>query len=82
MKVYFSFEELSLIGAICGSRENVIERLTEIKANSEQDIIPLVESSVQDIIPLVESSVEKLKSITDEDFASLDYSETEVDYAR
>ena len=71
MKVYFSFEELSLIGAICGSRENVIERLTEIKANSEQDIIPLVESSV-----------EKLKSITDEDFASLDYSETEGDYAR
>ena len=71
MKVYFSFEELSLIGAIGGSRENVIERLTEIKANSEQDIILLVESSV-----------EKLKSITDEDFASLDYSETEGDYAR
>ena len=71
MKVYFSFEELSLIGAICGSRENVIERLTEIKANSEQDIIPLVEASIT-----------KLKSITDEDFASLDYSETEGDYAR
>ena len=71
MKVYFSFEELSLIGAIGGGRENVIERLTEIKANSEQDIIPLVESSV-----------EKLKSITDEDFAALEYSETEGDYAR
>ena len=71
MKVYFSFEELSLIGAICGSRENVIERLTEIKANSEQDIIPLIESSV-----------EKLKSISDEDFAALDFSETEGDYAR
>ena len=71
MKVYFSFEELSLIGAICGSRENVIERLTEIKANSEQDIIPLVESSVK-----------KLKSITDNDFAALDFSETEGDYAR
>ena len=71
MKVYFSFEELSLIGAIGGGRENVIERLTEIKANSEQDIIPLVESSIT-----------KLKSITDEDFAALDYSETEGDYAR
>ena len=71
MKVYFSFEELSLIGAIGGSRENVIERLTEIKANSEQDIIPLIESSV-----------EKLKSITDDDFATLEYSETEGDYAR
>ena len=71
MKVYFSFEELSLIGAIGGGRENVIERLTEIKANSEQDIIPLVESSV-----------EKLKSISDEDFAALEYSETEGDYAR
>ena len=71
MKVYFSFEELSLIGAIGGSRENVINRLTEIKANSEQDIIPLIESSV-----------EKLKSITDDDFAALEYSETEGDYAR
>ena len=71
MKVYFSFEEMSLIEAIGVSRENVIERLTEIKKNSEQDIIPLVESAV-----------EKLKSITDEDFASLDYSETEGDYAR
>ena len=71
MKVYFSFEELSIIGAIGGSRENVIERLTEIKANSEQDIILLVESSIT-----------KLKSITDEDFAALDFSETEGDYAR
>ena len=71
MKVYFSFEELSLIGAICGGRENVIERLTEIKKNSDQDIIPLVESSIT-----------KLKSITDDDFATLEYSETEVDYAR
>ena len=71
MKVYFSFEELSLIGAIGCSRENVIERLTEIKANSEHGIIPLVEVSIT-----------KLKSITDEDFASLDYSETEGDYAR
>ena len=71
MKVYFSFEELSLIGAIGGSRENVIDRLTEIKANSEQDIIPLVETSIT-----------KLKSITDEDFAALEYSETEGDYAR
>ena len=71
MKVYFSFEELSLIGAIGGSRENVIDKLTEIKDNSEPDIIPLVESSVK-----------KLKSITDDDFASLDYSETEGDYAR
>ena len=71
MKVYFSFEELSLIGAIGGSRENVIERLTEIKKNSEQDIIPLVESSIT-----------KLKSITDDDFATLEYSETEGDYAR
>ena len=71
MKVYFSFEELSLIGAIGGSRENVIERLTEIKKNSDQDIIPLVESSIT-----------KLKSITDDDFATLEYSETEGDYAR
>ena len=71
MKVYFSFEELSLIGAIGGSLENVIERLTEIKANSEQDIILLVESSIT-----------KLKSITDEDFVALDFSETEGDYAR
>ena len=71
MKVYFSFEELSLIGAIGGSRENVIDRLTEIKANSDQDIIPLVESSIT-----------KLKSITDDDFATLEYSETEGDYAR
>ena len=71
MKVYFSFEELSLIGSIGGSRENVIDRLTEIKKNSEQDIIPLVESSIT-----------KLKSITDEDFAALDFSETEGDYAR
>ena len=71
MKVYFSFEELSLIGAIGGSREDVIDRLTEIKANSEQGIIPLVEASIT-----------KLKSITDEDFAALDYSETEGDYAR
>ena len=71
MKVHFSFEELSLIEAIGGSRENVIERLAEIKANSEQDIIPLVESSV-----------EKLKSISDEDFVALDFSETEGDYAR
>ena len=71
MKVYFSFEELSLIEAIGGSREDVIERLTEIKKNSEQDIIPLIESSV-----------EKLKSITNDDFAALDYSETEGDYAR
>ena len=71
MKVYFSFEELSLIEAIGGGRENVIERLTEIKANSEQDIITLIESSV-----------EKLKSITDEEFAALDFYETEGDYAR
>ena len=71
MKVYFSFEELSLIGAIGGSRENVIDRLTEIKANSEQDIIPLVESSIK-----------KLKSITDDDFTALDFSEAEGDYAR
>lgn len=71
MKVYFSFEELSLIEAIGGSRENVIDKLTEIKKNSEQDIIPLIESSV-----------EKLKSITNDDFAALDYSETEGDYAR
>ena len=71
MKVYLSFEELSLIGAIGGSRENVIERLTEIKANSDQDIIPLVEASIT-----------KLKSITDDDFAALDFSETEGDYAR
>ena len=71
MKVYFSFEELSLIGAIGGGLENVIERLTEIKSNSEQDIIPLVEASIT-----------KLKSITDDDFAALDFSETEGDYAR
>ena len=71
MKVYFSFEELSLIGAIGGNRENVIERLAEIKDNSEPDIIPLVESSVK-----------KLKSISDDDFAALEYSETEGDYAR
>ena len=71
MKVYFSFEELSLIGAIGGSRENVIDRLAEIKTNSEQDIIPLVESAVK-----------KLKSITDEDFAALVFSEAEGDYAR
>ena len=71
MKVYLSFEELSLIEAIGGSRENVIERLTEIKANSDQDIIPLVEASIT-----------KLKSITDDDFAALDFSETEGDYAR
>ena len=71
MKVYFSFEELSIIGAIGGSRENVIDRLAEIKDNSDQDIIPLVESSVK-----------KLKSITDDDFATLEYSETEGDYAR
>ena len=71
MKVYFSFEELSLIGAIGGNRENVIERPAEIKDNSEPDIIPLVESSVK-----------KLKSISDDDFAALEYSETEGDYAR
>ena len=71
MKVYFSFEELSLIGAIGVSRENVIESLAEIKKNSEQDIIPLVESSIT-----------KLKSISDKDFAAFDFSETEGDYAR
>ena len=74
MKVYFSFEELSLIGAIGGGKENVIARLSEIRDNTDDDDLGIAE--------VISSAIKKLKSITDDDFAALDFSETEGDYAR
>ena len=74
MKVYFSFEELSLIGAIGGGKENVIARLSEIRDNTDDDDLGIAE--------VISSAIKKLKSITDDDFIALDFSETEGDYAR
>ena len=74
MKVYFSFEELSLIGAIGGGKENVVARLSEIRDNTDDDDLGIAE--------VISSAIKKLKSITDDDFAALDFSETEGDYAR
>ena len=74
MKVYFSFEELSLIGAIGGGKENVIARLSEIRDNTDDDDLGIAE--------VISSAIKKLKSITGDDFIALDFSETEGDYAR
>ena len=74
MKVYFSFEELSLIEAIGGGKENVIARLSEIRDNTDDDDLGIAE--------VISSAIKKLKSISDDDFAALEYSETEGDYAR
>lgn len=68
----FTFEELEIISAVGGSIENVIDRLSEILDNTEDEY---------EILEVISSAVEKLKAMTDSDFAALDPTETEAYYA-
>lgn len=68
----FTFEELEIIGAVSGNREEVISRLSELLAVTEDEY---------GILEVISSAVDKLKAMTDADFAALDLTETEGYYA-
>lgn len=67
-----TFEELEIIGAVSGNREEVISRLSELLAVTKDEY---------GILEVISSAVEKLKAMTDSDFAALDLTETEGYYA-